>query len=219
MSNYVNVTPELNQYIFDNSVNEPDSLAKLREQTCTLAESKMMTLPYQAQYLNFLLKLIQAEKVIEVGVFTGYATGWMALALPKTGQLIACDVEEKWANIGKPYWEALGVDELIDLRIGAAEATLHTLLESNQQESFDAVFIDADKGNYDAYYELSLSLLRKGGIILFDNLLWSGKVADPMEADNDTKSLREITLKLHQDARVNFVLLNIADGLGMAMKI
>jgi len=128
-------------------------------------------------------------------------------------------VEEKWTNIGKPYWEALGVDELIDLRIGAAEETLHNLLESNQQESFDAVFIDADKGNYDAYYELSLSLLRKGGIILFDNLLWSGKVADPMEEDNDTKSLREITLKLHQDVRVNFVLLNIADGLGIAMKI
>jgi len=217
MSNLLPLNDQLHHYLLSHSLQEPDALHALREETLKLSEAGMMTLPDQAQFIQCLLRLMGAKRVIEVGSFTGYATGWMALALPKAGQLIACDVNQSYVAIGQPYWKQLGVSERIDVRIADAVKTLRDLVV-HQAGAFDAVFIDADKLNYDAYYELSLQLVRTGGLILFDNLLWSGKVANVQEQDETTQHLRYLTDKLHNDKRVFFSLVTVADGMGLVIK-
>ena len=217
MSNLLPLTKQLHEYILANSLHEPNALHQLRLKTQAMPEAVMMTMPDQAQFIHFLLKLIRAKKVIEVGVFTGYCTGWMALSLPADGKLIACDIDDQWPSVGKEYWNELGVANKIDLRVGNAVNTLDTLLV-DEAGSFDAVFIDADKLNYDTYYEKSLNLVKPGGLIVFDNLLWSGKVADQSNKDASTQHLRMLTQKLYQDERVDFSLVTIADGVGLALK-
>lgn len=218
MIKHIKVTDQLLEYVRRVSLRESAQLAQLREQTALLEERNMQILPEQGQLMNVLVKLLNASKIIEVGVFTGYSTLCMAEALPSTGRLVACDTSTQWTAIAKPYWESAGVADRIDLRIDEALLTLDKLIEQGESSTFDLVFIDADKENYENYYERSLTLLRTGGLIVFDNMLWSGYVADDSISDPETDALRELNLKLHKDERIDISLLPFADGLTLARK-
>jgi caffeoyl-CoA O-methyltransferase len=216
---YLPLSDQLYAYLMANSLREPDVLRRLREETLHLPEGPMATSPVQGQFLMFLLKLIGASRTLEVGVFTGYSSLWSALALPADGRIVACDVSDEWTSIGRRYWAEAGVAGKIDLRLGPASETLDRLLAEGQAGAFDFAFIDADKSNYDAYYERALKLLRKGGLIVFDNMLWYGKVADESVRDEDTVALRTLNAKLHGDDRVFNSLLPVGDGMHLAVKL
>ena len=206
------------QYVVDTSVREPEVARRLREETQKLPMAQMQISPDQAQFMQLLVKLIKAKKTLEVGVFTGYSSLWVALGLPEDGQIVACDVSEEYTSIARPYWKEAGVEPKIDLRLRPALETLDGLLASGQAGTFDFAFIDADKTNYDNYYERSLKLLRTQGLIAIDNTIWSGRVADPNENDSDTVALRKLNQKLHSDDRVTLSMLTIGDGLTLALK-
>jgi caffeoyl-CoA O-methyltransferase len=181
----------------------------------------MQISPEQGQLMGLLIQLLGARRTIEVGVFTGYSSISVALALPPDGRIVACDVSEEFTAIARRYWKTAGVAERIDLRLAPATATLDGLLREGKAGTFDFAFIDADKENYDAYYERSLQLLRKGGLIAIDNVLWDGKVADPAIADGkdvDTAAIRALNRKLVKDERVTLSMLPLADGLTLALK-
>jgi predicted O-methyltransferase YrrM len=219
MSNeFLALTEGLYQYLLNHSSREPDVLRRLRDETLRLPEGGMATSPVQGQFLSLLLKLIGANRTLEVGVFTGYSTLWTALALPAHGRIIACDVNDEWTSIGRRYWAEAGVAAKIDLRLRPAAETLDALRAEGQEEQFDFAFVDADKANYDVYYERVLPLLRPGGLLVFDNMLWYGKLADPAVQDEDTVALRALNVKLHQDERVYNSLLPIGDGMHLAVK-
>ena len=206
------------QYVINTSVREPEAARRLREETQKLPMAQMQISPDQAQFMQLLVKLIQAEKTLEVGVFTGYSALWVALGLPDDGRIIACDVSEEYTSIARPYWKEAGVEKKIDLRLRPATETLDELLAGGHAGTFDFAFIDADKTNYDNYYERSLKLLRTQGLIAIDNTIWSGRVADQSENDSDTVALRRLNEKLHRDDRVMLSMLTIGDGLTLAMK-
>jgi len=212
------ITEDLYNYILSVTSREPDVLRRLREETARDPMAIMQIAPDQGQFMALLVELIGANKVIEIGVFTGYSALWIALALPPGGELIACDVNVEWTNIGKRYWQDAGVAGKIDLRIAPALDTLDTLLAEGQQSTFDFVFIDADKMNYLHYYERALQLLRPGGLIAVDNVLWFGAVIDNSKQDKDTKAIRDFNKKLHHDERVTISLAPIGDGLMLARK-
>jgi caffeoyl-CoA O-methyltransferase len=178
----------------------------------------MIVPPEQGQFLSFLAQLIGAKKVLEIGVFTGYSSLSVASALPADGKILACDVSEEYTRIARRYWNQAGVADKIDLRLAPALETLDSLLASNQAETFDLAFIDADKVNHPLYYEKALQLVRSGGLILIDNALWFGKVAMPKYQDSDTQAIRRLNQKLHHDERINLSFLPIGDGLVLAMK-
>jgi predicted O-methyltransferase YrrM len=207
----------LADYIQSISLREPDILRKLREETAKLSMAQMQISPEQGQFMALLVQLMGAKKALEIGVFTGYSALAVALALPVDGKVIACDISEEYTAIAKDFWGKAGVSEKIDLRIAPALETLDQLI-SEETESFDLAFIDADKRNYENYYEQALTLLRPGGLILIDNVLWSGKVTDPTITDKQTQAIREFNQKLHQDSRINLSLIAIADGLTLALK-
>lgn len=209
----------LHQYLLSVSLQEAEVLKQLREATAKLPMSRMQIAPEQGQFMALLIKLIRAKKTLEIGVFTGYSTLVVALALPEDGHIIACDVDEQYTNIAQQYWQQAGIKQKIDLRIAPALETLDKLIATRQENTFDFAFIDADKRNYDNYYERTLKLIRPGGLIAIDNVLWSGKVADPENADKRTIAIREFNQKLHQDPRINLSLIPIADGLTLAMKL
>ena len=183
-----------------------------------MSNSGMMSRPESDAFLQLLVRLIGAKRVIEVGTFTGSGSLAMALALPEDGRLIACDVSTDWTAIGRKHWEKAGAARKIDLRIAPAADTLNALLKDGQAEKFDMAFIDADKTGYDAYYEACLKLVRKGGLLVLDNMLWGGDVADPSVHDADTDALRALNLKIHKDTRVDFCLLSADDGILLARK-
>ncbi|NJL99263.1 MAG: SAM-dependent methyltransferase [Synechococcaceae cyanobacterium SM2_3_2] len=214
----ISVTESLLTYLHSVSLREPGILPALRQETLQMPEGGMQIAPEQGQFMAFLARLIHAQKILEVGVFTGYSSLCFALALPEKGRLVACDISETYSAIARRYWQLADVDSKIDLRIAPALQTLDALLASGEAETFDLAFIDADKSNYDAYYEKSLQLLRLGGLMLIDNVLWSGAVADPAITDADTVALRNLNQKLHQDQRIELAMLPIADGLTLAMK-
>ncbi len=175
MSRYSPFDERTYQYLLSNSVREPEIARRLREETQQLANAQMQIGPDQGQFMQLLVQLLGASKTLEVGVFTGYSALWVAWGLPDDGRIIACDINEEYTAVGRRYWKEAGVDQKIDLRIGPALGTLDELLKANQAGTFDFAFIDADKTNYDNYYERALQLLRAGGLIAIDNTLWSGQ--------------------------------------------
>ncbi len=211
------VSDDLYQYVSANSLNEPDILAKLRQETANHPQARMQISPEQGQFMRLLVQLMGAKKTLEVGVFTGYSSLSVALALPTDGKLIACDISDEYTSIARRYWQAAGVTDKIDLHLAPALETLDRLLE-DQAETFDFAFIDADKGNYENYYDRVFQLIRLGGLIAIDNVLWSGRVADPNDHDKITQTIRAFNQKLAKDDRVVLTLLPIADGLTLALK-
>lgn len=213
------VTDELYEYIQQNSVREPDMLRRLREETLQMGNiSRMQIAPEQGQFMALLLELMQAKRYLEVGTFTGYSALACAMALPPDGHVLACDVSKEWTDIARRYWQEAGVADKIELRLGPAADTLASLLAQGQADSFDAMFIDADKAGYDRYYELGLQLVRPGGLIMIDNVLWHGDVANPAEQGKDTQAIRALNEKLHRDERVSLSLVTIGDGLTLARR-
>jgi len=209
----------LYEYILSVSLREPEVLARLRAETLQQAMSVMLSAPEQGQFMALLVQLTGARKCLEVGVYTGYSTLWVALALPHDGSVLACDVSEKWTAIARRYWEEAGVAERIDLQLAPALETLERLLAADQAGSFDFAFIDADKENYPDYYERTLQLLRPGGLMVIDNTLWSGAVADTTRQDPETCAIRALNDLVHADDRVQMSLLPVADGLTLARKL
>ena len=206
------------QYLLSVSLREPKVLAELRQETAKLPMSMMQVSSDQGQFLSLLVQLIGAKKTLEVGVFTGYSSLATALALPEDGKIIACDVNEKFTQIAHRYWQKAGVADKIDLKIAPALDTLNRLIAQGEAGSFDFAFIDADKINYLNYYEKTLELLRPGGLIAIDNVLWwKGDLVEP-ELDEQAVAIADFNRKLHQDKRVTISMLPVADGLTLAVK-
>lgn len=217
-SKTLNLNDRLYDYMLANSVREPEVLKQLREETANHPLAVMQISPEQGQLMALLVQLMGAKKALEVGVFTGYSTLSVALALPDDGQIIACDVSEEYTAIARRYWQAAGVEQKIVLEIAPALETLDKLLAAGEANSFDFVFIDADKENYEGYYERSLQLVRQGGLIALDNVLWGGNVAEPEKQDNKTQAIRALNEKLSKDPRINLSMVPIGDGLTLALK-
>jgi predicted O-methyltransferase YrrM len=219
MSNkYLRLDDRIYEYLRAVSLREHGALRRLREETARMSQAQMQIAPEQGQLMALLVQLLGARRTLEVGVFTGYSSLAVALALPPDGRVVACDVSEEWTAVARRYWREAGVAEKIDLRLAPALDTLDGLLGGGQAGAFDFAFIDADKGNYDAYYERALELVRPGGLICIDNVLWSGRVADPGVEDEDTAAIRALNRKLHGDERVALSLVPVADGLTLALK-
>lgn len=214
----ITLTESLHHYLLSISLREPPILARLREETAQHPLANMQIAPEQGQFMALLVRLMGVKKYLELGVFTGYSALSVALALPPDGKLIACDVNEEWTSMARCYWQEAGVAHKIALRIAPALETLDKLLANGEAGSFDFIFIDADKENYTNYYERSLELVRHGGLIVIDNVLWSGRVADPNEQDMDTVAIRRFNTKLHLDERIALSMLPLADGLTLAYK-
>lgn len=208
----------LYEYLLSVSLREPDVLTRLRRETARSPEAHMQISPEQGQLMALLIRLAQASKVLEIGVFTGYSSLTMALALPPEGKIVACDISEEWTSVAERYWKDAGVAGKIDLRLGPALKTLESLLEKGEAGTFDFAFIDADKRNYEKYYERTLQLVRKGGLITIDNVLWSGRVADPKNVEDSTETIRKFNRMLHNDQRIFLSLVPIGDGLTLAQK-
>jgi predicted O-methyltransferase YrrM len=212
------LSDSLYRYLLENSLREPDVLRRLREETAHEAMARMQIAPEQGQFMQLLIRLLGARNAIEIGVYTGYSSLAVALAMPADGRLIACDVSEQWTAIARRYWREAGVADKIDLRLAPALATLDTLAAGGGKDKFDFVFIDADKTNYLNYYERSLELLRSGGLIAVDNTLWGGAVADGRKKDSDTVAIRQFNRHVLHDSRVLVSLLPLGDGLTLALK-
>jgi predicted O-methyltransferase YrrM len=212
------LTDKLYDYLLNVSLHDDTILRQLRAETRKLPLGVMQIGPDQGQFMALLIKLIGAVKAIEIGTFTGYSSISVARALPARGRLICCDVSEAFTAIARKYWKLAGVDRKITLKLAPATQTLDELIRTGQSGSFDFAFIDADKGNYGKYYERCLTLLRSGGLIAVDNVLWSGAVADARKQDADTKAIRAFNARLKRDKRVDIAMLAIGDGLTLARK-
>ena len=217
-SRTIELTDALHAYLFSVAVREPDILARLRAETEPMELSVMQISPEQGALMALLVELIGARKCIEVGVYTGYSALRVALAMGPEGRLIACDINADWTEVAKRYWREAGVAGNIDLRLAPAAETLDSLIEAGESGTFDFAFIDADKPGYDGYYERCLTLLRGGGLIAIDNVLWQGRVADPAIEDEDTVAIRALNRKLTGDERVSLSMVPIGDGLTLARK-
>lgn len=214
----LNLDSSLYDYLLSVSLREPEILFRLREETARHLDSKMQIAPEQGQFMSLLVQLLGAQKTLELGVFTGYSSLCTALTLPPEGKIVACDISEEFTSVARRYWQEAGVANKIDLRLAPAIETLNQLLIEGQAESFDFAFIDADKENYSHYYEAVLKLIRPGGLIAIDNVLWSGRVAQPEIQDESTLAIRDFNNTLRQDHRVTLSLVPIADGLSLALK-
>lgn len=209
---------DLADYVDANWLRDTAILADLRAETGAMENAGMQIGPDQGQLMAMLVRLMGAKKCLEVGVFTGYSSLSVALALPADGQIVACDISEEFTVTARRYWERAGVANKIELRIGPALDTLEQLKSEGHAGTFDFAFIDADKPNYRGYYEQCLDLLRPGGLITLDNVLWSGKVADLSDQEPNTVALRELNAFLHADERIDLCLIPIGDGVTMARK-
>jgi predicted O-methyltransferase YrrM len=215
----ITMTDKLYEYVVRHSLRESELLKRLREETAKDSMAIMQIAPEQGQFMALLVQLLGARKAIEIGVFTGYSSLCVALALPQDGKLIACDVSEEWTNVAQRYWQEAGVAQKIELRLAPALETLDKLLAEGQAGTFDFAFIDADKTGYDDYYERTLQLLRPGGLIVLDNMLRDGRVADAPQCDEATLTIHKLNQKLHHDSRIALSLLPVADGLSLALKL
>jgi predicted O-methyltransferase YrrM len=211
------MTEAVHAYLVEHSVRDSDILRRLREETAAMPMGGMQISPEQGQLMALLVKLVGAKSCLEIGTFTGYSALVVAQALPSDGKLLCCDVSAEFTAIAKRYWQEAGVAGRIDLRLGPAVATLDGLIAAGEPP-YDFAFIDADKVSYDAYYERVLRLLRPGGLIAIDNVLWNGKVADPRTNDEDTAALKALNRKLQGDQRIDLAMLPIGDGLTLARK-
>lgn len=217
MTSFVRPTPmtdRLYEYVLSVSLREPAALLALREETGRLKEGEWQIAPEQGPFLAMLVQLMGAKNCLEVGTFTGYSAAWVASALPPGGKVVCCEINETYAAVARKHWEKAGLADRIELKMGPALDTLKTLTPG----TFDYAFIDADKANYDAYYERCLELVRVGGLVAIDNTLWDGKVADPAVNDADTVGIRDLNAKLYADDRVALSFLPFADGLTLAVK-
>lgn len=213
------LTENLYRYMLAESLREPALLRRLREETAALPYASMQISPEQGQFMRFLIRLMDARRTLEVGVFTGYSTLCTALALPDDGSVVACDISKEWTDVARRYWREASVDHKIALKLTPALETLDALLADGRRESFDFVFIDADKENYLNYYARALDLIRPGGVIAVDNVLWDGKVCDPTVTDASTTAIREFNRALFDDERVMLSMLPVGDGLTLAAKL
>src|SRR4051812_39218505 len=214
----LSLSDALHAYLVEHSVRKPDILSRLRAETAQDSMSMMQISPEQGQFMQLLVRLMGAKQCLEIGVFTGYSSLAIALALPTDGRIAACDVSEQWTAIARKYWKEAGVADKIQLYIAPALATLDKLIASETGQ-FDFVFIDADKVNYLNYYERALVLARRGGLIAIDNTLWGGQVVDLASQSEDTQAIRRLNEKLRLDSRVQISLLPIGDGLTLALKL
>ena len=215
---HIALTEKLQDYVLDMSLREPALLRRLRQETARLPMAGMQIAPDQGQFMALLARLVGARRCLEIGTFTGYSALAVALALPPDGRVIACDVNPETTAIARRYWAEAGVAERIELRLAPALETLDALLAAGEADRFDFVFVDADKENYDGYYERALRLLRAGGLVILDNVLWGGWVADRRHTDPETEALRALNAKLHRDERIDVSLLPLADGITLARK-
>jgi predicted O-methyltransferase YrrM len=213
------LTPELYEYVLDKSLREHPVLASLRKATSTMELAGMQVAPEQAQFMQFLLRMINAKNVLELGTFTGYSALAMALALPENGRLITCDISTQWTKDTHQFWKEAKQDHKIELRIGRAMDSLENLVTEGWEQKFDFIFIDADKTNYVPYYEMALRLIQPKGIIAIDNVLWDGKVIDNNEVNGQTREIRRLNDLIKNDKRVFVSLLPIADGLFLIQKV
>lgn len=216
--NTLNLTSQVYEYLLQVSLRESPLLASLRQETLNLPESNMQIAPEQGQFMSLLVKLLNAKYLLEVGTFTGYSALAVAEALPDDGHITCCDVSEEFTSIAQRYWEKSGLKHKFMLKLQPALDTLEGLLAEGQEEKYDMAFIDADKGNYLNYYEKCLQLIRSGGVILIDNVLWNGAVADSNNQEEDTLAIRALNEHLHTDNRVDLSLVPIGDGLTLVRK-
>jgi caffeoyl-CoA O-methyltransferase len=212
------IDPAVIDYVLRTSVREADITARLRKETANHPKSNFQIPPEQAQLLQLLIRMTGARRVIEVGVFTGYSSLAMALALPPDGRITACDISDEYTRTARRYWAEAGVAGKIDLRIAPAQETLDRLIASGDSGIFDFAFIDADKTGYSGYYEQCLKLIRTGGVIALDNMLSRGRVLDNSIQDPDVAALRQMNEFIHRDERVDALLLPLGDGLTLAVK-
>lgn len=212
------MTDEIHDYMLKVSLRESEVMRRLREETQQRSDANMQIAPEQGQFMALLAELIGARRCIEIGTFTGYSALAVAGVLPEDGKIICCDVSEEYTAIARRYWKEAGVADKIELRLAPAQQSLDALLGEELAGAFDFIFVDADKEGYDGYYERGLKLLREGGLIAFDNVLWSGKVADPGQDDADTQALRALNEKLGKDERISLSMVPIGDGLTLARK-
>lgn len=212
------IDDQLYEYMLQVSMREPEILTRLREETSRHKLANMQISPEQGQFMAMLARLTGAERYLEVGTFTGYSSTVMALTMPATAEVICCDISEEFTDIARRYWEEAAVTDRITLHLGPADKTLARMIDEGRDGAFDLVFIDADKIGYDTYYELGLKLVRPGGLIMIDNVLWSGEVANPAMNDSATEAIRAINAKIVADNRVELSLVPIGDGLTLAQK-
>lgn len=217
MSRLIRTTEALIDYVGRVGAREHPALRRCREETALLPNANMQIAPEQGAFLALLARIIGARKTLEIGTFTGYSALSVALALPAEGRVVALDISREYTDRARRYWKEAGVEQRIDLRLGPARESLDGLM-ADGEGSFDMAFIDADKANYDVYYEGAIKLLRPGGVIALDNMLWSGAVAEPAVDDADTSALRGLNAKIHADERVDMALATIADGVMLARK-
>jgi predicted O-methyltransferase YrrM len=218
MAGDLSIPDTILHYLQANSLREHPVLVRLREETAGHARATMQISAEHGQFMAFLVELIRAERTIEIGVFTGYSALSVALALPPWGRVVACDVSEEYTSIARRYWKEAGVEDRIDLRLRPAMETLRGMIATGERGRYDFAFIDADKPNYENYYECCLELLRPGGVIMADNVLWSGRVADASDQTADTIALRAFNEKLLGDSRVSLSMLPLDDGITLALK-
>jgi caffeoyl-CoA O-methyltransferase len=214
----IGLSDEVWQYLLRVTVHEPPVLGRLREETAKLSEAGMQISPEQGRFMAFLAELLGVRRYLEVGVFTGYSSLAMALALPEDGRIVACDVSDEWTRVARRYWAEAGVANKIELRLGPGVETLSKLIASGESGKFDFAFFDADKESSVAYYERGLELVRKGGVLAFDNALWDGRVAKKDDDASSTKALRELNARVCNDPRVTASLVPIGDGVLLARK-
>jgi len=214
----LNFSDELAGYLRTTGVREPAVLAELREETAGLPAAQMQISAEQGALMANLVRILGASKTLEVGTFTGYSSLAVALALPEDGKVIACDVSKEWTDIARRFWKKAGVTARIELHLAPAVETLDRLIAEGGENSFDFAFIDADKSNYDSYYERALILVRPRGVIAVDNVLWGGSVVDGSRQDEDTRAIRALNEKIHGDERVDLSMLPVGDGLTLAVK-
>ncbi|MDP9467894.1 MAG: class I SAM-dependent methyltransferase [Chloroflexota bacterium] len=215
-SGSIGLSKEVNAYLEQVGVREPEVLRRLREETAMMPEARMQIAVEEGALLSLLVQLLSAQRILEVGTFTGYSSTAMGLALPAGGRIVCCDISKEYTDVARRGWSEAGIADRVELRLGPAIDTLDALLEEGSAGTFDLAFIDADKGNYAGYYERALRLVRSGGLIAIDNVLWSGRVADPADTDEETVAIRNLNAAIATDQRVDVAMIPIADGVTLA---